>query len=412
MPRCMPLGRRELCPHGGGEKAILIGSVPSAARRLESDRWSVLKLAKAERRLERTRSARRELEPIGGRPESCPLGVVPLANRAQEAARREWRARRLMSNSRLFDDHRPSIPVGRGELQPFGGGEKVWPQPQFYPTGVLQQQIRWADAWRLRASSDEACAPRLQRPDALDLRFPPSLPVELEWQLRFGTPRDGLDRSALFVRLCGVSAAELVDLLPGMVARATTDLSPLPPPEEPLEEVAEEGDLRTALRGLWRRRQVSGSSCGAPSEEAEEEADTGDLVRRTSSDRRRRMRRAKIGAKVTENGRQLLLFRVGDSVFASEAHCPHLRAPLQDADIESLAEGDCVLRCARHHFAFNLSRGGKIVWPPHRTDLRLQTFPVRTDEAGHVYVAFQRTNPDLFHPGKRKGTIEFEDDAK
>lgn len=70
------------------------------------------------------------------------------------------------------------------------------------------------------------------------------------------------------------------------------------------------------------------------------------------------------------NGRQLLLLNVGDRFYAYADVCPHQKSRLSEGTLSGNT-----LRCARHHWEFDVTSGAGL--NPQNTCL--QTLPVRLE---------------------------------
>jgi nitrite reductase/ring-hydroxylating ferredoxin subunit len=82
------------------------------------------------------------------------------------------------------------------------------------------------------------------------------------------------------------------------------------------------------------------------------------------------------GKRVEVEGRSLALFRLGDTVYAIGAVCPHRGGPLEEAELS----GETVV-CPWHAYDFDLRTGACGVAP----GLRVPTVPVTVD-GGEVYL--------------------------
>ena len=136
------------------------------------------------------------------------------------------------------------------------------------------------------------------------------------------------------------------------------------------------------------------------------------------------------GALVEVNGRQVAVFRHGESLLATEAVCPHAGGPLHLGDIEVLPDRSLCLRCPWHRWTFALGRqvcsappaasrrlfgegGGEVgvrarrrvtvaptmaagacLSPPGRADTPLAMFPVRREAGGAVSLGFTSLHTD------------------
>lgn len=94
-------------------------------------------------------------------------------------------------------------------------------------------------------------------------------------------------------------------------------------------------------------------------------------------------------------GREVLLLRQGDQVYAVAPRCPHMGAPLERGTVT--AEGSLV--CPWHRSAFNLRTGDVEAWTPWppavgrvlgtlRRERALPVFPVK-EEAGRIWVRLE-----------------------
>jgi len=94
---------------------------------------------------------------------------------------------------------------------------------------------------------------------------------------------------------------------------------------------------------------------------------------------------------VIANGKEILLARVGDNIYATQNNCPHMGGNLSHG-----ALAGTILTCPRHHSQFDVRDGrvlswttwpamvlffAKIVRPPRP----LKTYPV-TIEGGNIYI--------------------------
>ncbi|WNJ98336.1 Rieske (2Fe-2S) protein [Thalassospiraceae bacterium LMO-JJ14] len=76
------------------------------------------------------------------------------------------------------------------------------------------------------------------------------------------------------------------------------------------------------------------------------------------------------------DGRQLVLFKSGNDIFACNNRCPHEGYPLS----EGVLSDGCILTCNWHNWKFDLRSGATIVGGD-----RLRRYPVKVHD-GHVYV--------------------------
>jgi toluene monooxygenase system ferredoxin subunit len=83
------------------------------------------------------------------------------------------------------------------------------------------------------------------------------------------------------------------------------------------------------------------------------------------------------------DGRNILLIRARDRVYAYEDRCAHLGLPLSDGYLH-----DCKLTCAGHHFEFDVCTGRGI----NPKNKHLVPFPVRI-ENGEVFVDVSPSTP-------------------
>ena len=73
------------------------------------------------------------------------------------------------------------------------------------------------------------------------------------------------------------------------------------------------------------------------------------------------------------SGKQIVLFRRGDTIYACNNRCPHEGYPLSEGDLD----GDCVLTCNWHNWKFNLESGENLYGGDR---LRVYPVEVRGDE--------------------------------
>lgn len=84
------------------------------------------------------------------------------------------------------------------------------------------------------------------------------------------------------------------------------------------------------------------------------------------------------GIEVEAGGREIALFRVGEQVFATDAHCTHGNARLCDGFVEGTS-----IECPLHQGRFDLRTGMPLCEPVTEA---VRTYPVRI-EGGRVFVA-------------------------
>ena len=70
---------------------------------------------------------------------------------------------------------------------------------------------------------------------------------------------------------------------------------------------------------------------------------------------------------------KIVLYRVGDEVFATQYFCTHAEAPMDDGWVDE----DCTVECPWHAAKFDL-RTGKALCAPASVDLK--TYPVRIED--------------------------------
>ncbi len=93
------------------------------------------------------------------------------------------------------------------------------------------------------------------------------------------------------------------------------------------------------------------------------------------------------GLRVTLQGIEVGLFRVGDDVYAMENACPHAGLPLSEGSLEG-----CVVTCTAHGWRFDVRTGH----PPEDADgFPIPCFAVRVEDDA-VWV-------DLDAPTNRRG---------
>lgn len=99
--------------------------------------------------------------------------------------------------------------------------------------------------------------------------------------------------------------------------------------------------------------------------------------------------------KVTAGEHTVLLVRVGDAFYATQAHCPHLGGNLVEGKLDGV-----VLTCPLHHSQFNVTDGHVIRWTDWtgaldaiseaiRHPRPLRTYETRV-EAGRVLIGPER----------------------
>lgn len=85
-------------------------------------------------------------------------------------------------------------------------------------------------------------------------------------------------------------------------------------------------------------------------------------------------------------GESVLLFRLSDGYFATQAKCPHILAPLAKGKMIEA----CIIQCPFHRARFDVRTGECVEWanwPPglvnllnaFRGEKNLRTYPVRID---------------------------------
>ncbi len=94
---------------------------------------------------------------------------------------------------------------------------------------------------------------------------------------------------------------------------------------------------------------------------------------------------------VAHGGREYLLARAGDKIYAAQNRCPHMGGVLSRGTLSGT-----VVTCPRHHSQFDL-RDGRLLrwtdWPPFllffakliKKSRPLKTYPVKI-EAGDIYI--------------------------
>jgi len=86
------------------------------------------------------------------------------------------------------------------------------------------------------------------------------------------------------------------------------------------------------------------------------------------------------GRNVEVHGRRIAIFHTrAGAVFAVQAECPHRGGPLADGLV-----GGTTLICPLHAWKFDLASGEALFG-----DCGLQTFPVRVDESGRIFLTIE-----------------------
>ena len=107
-----------------------------------------------------------------------------------------------------------------------------------------------------------------------------------------------------------------------------------------------------------------------------------------------RKRRAEpLGIQVAVNGKQILLWRRDDHVFATDALCPHQKANLALGDVEDLGGELCIV-CPTHNWQFSL-RSGRCRNTRHEETLSRYKCYV-DEETGRVFVLFDSIDSSIF----------------
>jgi len=75
-------------------------------------------------------------------------------------------------------------------------------------------------------------------------------------------------------------------------------------------------------------------------------------------------------ASLDVNGERILLINIDDRIYAYADACPHQKSPLSEGKLT-----EKILRCARHHWEFDVCSGSGV--NPQNTCLRM--FPIRVD---------------------------------
>jgi 3-phenylpropionate/trans-cinnamate dioxygenase ferredoxin subunit len=94
--------------------------------------------------------------------------------------------------------------------------------------------------------------------------------------------------------------------------------------------------------------------------------------------------------KIRAGGQDLLLARVRDKYFCTEAYCPHLGGNLSEGTLTGT-----ILTCPRHHSQFDISDGHVLCW---------------TDLTGNILVAAKKQRPQRplrTYPVKIEGNAVF-----
>jgi nitrite reductase/ring-hydroxylating ferredoxin subunit len=95
------------------------------------------------------------------------------------------------------------------------------------------------------------------------------------------------------------------------------------------------------------------------------------------------------------NATDVLLFRQGNQVFATQVTCPHQSTSLVLCDVEDLA-----IVCYAHNWKFSLLSGDCVSnFPAATTEegaARLTTYPVQIDANNLVHVGFKQLSSALF----------------
>lgn len=107
----------------------------------------------------------------------------------------------------------------------------------------------------------------------------------------------------------------------------------------------------------------------------------------------RKRRDKALGVQVNLNGKDVLLWRRDDYVFATSAHCPHQSSNMALGDLEDFQGNLCVV-CPAHNWHFSL-RSGRCV--NHNFGGLMERFPAYVDEStGKVYVLFDSIHSSVF----------------
>lgn len=100
-----------------------------------------------------------------------------------------------------------------------------------------------------------------------------------------------------------------------------------------------------------------------------------------------------VGAMHTQvvEGTPIVVYRLSDGYYATQARCPHLRGPLANGEVID----DRVIQCPFHRARFDIRSGEVVKWAnfppgiqvlnPIRQSKPLVTYPV-TEEDGRLYV--------------------------
>lgn len=104
------------------------------------------------------------------------------------------------------------------------------------------------------------------------------------------------------------------------------------------------------------------------------------------------------GRLIVVNKEKISLFKYRGTVYAVDEICPHTGGPLHLGDIEELGEArlPCIV-CPWHSWKFSLQTGHLKV--PHKSNVKLRTYPVRVNEKGEVYLGVKALSPDYFNGG-------------
>lgn len=90
--------------------------------------------------------------------------------------------------------------------------------------------------------------------------------------------------------------------------------------------------------------------------------------------------------KIKQEGRSIVLCRVGEAVYAVENRCPHADMPLAEGSLDG-----CILTCPYHGYSYDLRTGKNVDEPVYEPPVR--TFPVRI-EGPTVQVALEESQPE------------------
>ena len=132
--------------------------------------------------------------------------------------------------------------------------------------------------------------------------------------------------------------------------------------------------------------------------------------------------RPKLGHRLVLNGKEVSLFKYLGEVLAFAAICPHMGGPLDEGDIEDI-DGTWCVSCPWHGFSFELKKGEcvapKVRRTPHvhgpflvfdiqtsnlllplvvtiQGDLKIETYPTKTDPEGFIHVGFPSVSKAVF----------------